>query len=787
MTTSSFGGTRANFRGRLEDERMLKGRGRYVSDWTLPNQASGHFLRSDRPHAKIASIDASAALAMPGVIAVITGEELAAAGLKPIPAAAPFKWSDGSEQRPASRPSLAHGVVRHVGEPVALIVAETAAQAQDAAEAVLVEYEELPAVTTAQEALAKSAPQLHAGAPGNLVLDFEGGDAAATKAAFAKAAKIVRLRAYHSRVVGNPMEPRAAMGSYDPAQDRYYLHGTTQGVGPMRAQLSAVLGVAPDKVRVVAEEVGGGFGVRFNAYPEYGALLYAAKKLGRPVKWIGTRSEVFLGDEQARDIVHSGEMALSAEGRILGMRFDYLSNLGAYVAFTGAVVNTIGLVNVICGVYDVQAVHVRGRLVLTNTIPTAAYRGAGRPVASYALERLADQAARELGLDPAEFRRRNMIPKAKMPYKLVSGFEYDCGDFEGVMDKALAESQWKDFEERRQKSQAQGKLRGRGIATYIEMTAPGGFAPYDQAHITWETDGAKFTGLTLRTASHNHGQSHETTFAQIVSGVLGIPMERIRLRTAEPDFDLTANPTGGSRTLHGLGSAMFFASQEIVKNGMALAAEELESAQADIEFVAGTYRIKGTDRQVGIESLANKFKGRLDLDFKDRPKVPGTFPNGCHIAEVEIDPETGETEIVSYVACDDVGNIINHQVVEGQMQGGVTQGAGHIFAEQTVYDSSGQLLTGSFMDYAMPRAGLVGGLRVIDHAVPTASNPLGAKGVGEGGVTGSMPCLMNAVMDALGQAGVKRFDMPASQQRVWQAIQAARAGRPDALAIEDSA
>ena len=758
---------------------MLTGRGRYVSDWTLPHQTHGHFLRSDRPHARILSIDASAALAMPGVIAVVTGKELADAGLKPIPAAAPFKWSDGSDQRPALRLSLAHEFVRHVGEPVALVVAETAAQAQDAAEAVAVEFEELPVVTTATAALAKGAPQLHPGAPGHLVLDFEGGDAAATAAAFAKATKVVKLHAYHSRVVGNPMEPRAATGSYDAVKDMYFLHGTTQGVGPMRGQLSAVLGVPPEKLRVVAEEVGGGFGVRFNAYPEYGALLYAAKKLGRPVKWTGTRSEVFLGDEQARDIVHSGEMALDAHGRILGMRFDYLSNLGAYVAFTGSVVNTIGLVNVNCGVYDVQAVHVRARLVLTNTVPTAAYRGAGRPVASYALERMVDEAARELGLDPAEFRRRNMIPKAKMPYKLVGGFEYDCGDFEGVMDKALKEFDWNNFEKRKSDSAKRGRLRGRGIATYIEMTAPGGFAPYDQAHITWDMDG----GVTLRTASHNHGQSHETTFAQIVSAVLGIPMEKVRLRTSEPEFNLTANPTGGSRTLHGLGSAMFFASQEIVKNGMPLAAEALESAEADLEFASGHYRIKGTDRTISISALAKKHPGRLDLDYKDRPKVPGTFPNGCHLAEVEIDPETGECDIVKYVACDDAGTIINHQVVEGQMQGGITQGAGHIFFEQAVFDASGQLLTGSFMDYAMPRAGLVGGLTVTDFAVPTATNPLGAKGVGEGGVTGSMPCLMNAVIDALRQAGVKRFDMPASQQRIWAAIQAAKAGRPEAYAI----
>jgi carbon-monoxide dehydrogenase large subunit len=760
-------------KGRLEDDRMLSGRGRYVSDWTLPGQVYGHFVRSDRAHAKIVSIQKEEVLKSPGVIAVFTGEELVDAGLKPIPAAAPFKWKDGSEQRPAQRLSLAHQVVRHVGEPVALVVARTAAQAQDAAEALVVDYEELPAVVTPEEAMAPGAPQLHATAPGNMILDFVGGDEAATNAAFAKAARVVKLTAYHSRVIGNPMEPRAAMGAYDAAKDLYLIYGTTQGVGPMRAQLSTVLGVPPEKVRVVAEEVGGGFGVRFNAYPEYGALLYAAKKLGHPVKWVGTRSEVFLGDEQARDITHTGEMAVDADGRILGMRFDYLCNQGAYVAFTGAVVNTLGLVNVNCGVYDVQAVHVRGRLVLTNTVPTAAYRGAGRPVASYALERLVDEAARTLGMDPAEFRRRNMIPAAKMPYKLVGGSIYDCGDFEAVMDKALSVSRWKGFDERKVKSRADGKLRGRGIATYIEMTAPGGFAPYDQAHITWEKDGS----VTLRTASHNHGQGHETAFAQIVSRVLGIPVERIRLRTSEAEFNLTANPTGGSRTLHGLGSAMHWASQEIVKNGLDLAAEHLESAAQDIEFDEGTYRIKGTDRGVRIDELAKKNPGKLDLDFKERPKVPGTFPNGCHIAEVEIDPETGTCDIVSYVACDDVGNIINHQIVEGQMQGGVTQGAGHIFLEQGVYDESGQLVTGSFMDYAMPRAGLVGGLSVVDHAVPTATNPLGAKGVGEGGVTGSMPALMNAVMDALRQAGVRHFDMPASPQRIWQALQSAKSGR----------
>jgi len=540
------------------------------------------------------------------------------------------------------------------------------------------------------------------------------------------------------------------------------------------------LGVPPDKVRIIAEEVGGGFGVRFNAYPEYGALLLAAKKLGRAVKWVSTRSEVFVADEQARDIVHTGEMALDASGRMLAMRFTYLSNVGAYLAFTGSFINTINLVNVVSGVYDVPAVFVNAKLVLTNTVPTAAYRGAGRPVASYAMERLVDQAAHEIGMDPAEFRRKNLVPKEKFPYKTVTGFEYDCGDFQGVLGKALAESDWKGFDARRKQSAQRGRLRGRGISTYIEASAAGGFAPFDQAHITWEKDGT----ITLRTASHNHGQGHETTLAQVVSSILGVPIEKMRLKTSEPDFFMVANPTGGSRTLLGIGSAMYNAAHEIVKNGMPLAADTLESAAADIEFTSGEYRIKGTDRAVSITALALKHPGKLDLDYRDRPKVPSTYPNGCHVCELEIEPETGDIEIVSYVAVDDAGTIINHQIVEGQMQGGITQGAGHIFGEEAVYDrETGQLLSGTFMDYPMPRAILVNNLRVLDFPVPTKTNPLGAKGVGEAGVTGSMPCVMNAVIDALRQAGVTHFDMPATPQRLWAAIQAAKQGKPRAFAI----
>jgi len=491
------------------------------------------------------------------------------------------------------------------------------------------------------------------------------------------------------------------------------------------------------------------------------------------VKWVGTRSEMFLADEQARDIFHRGELAVDGSGRILGMRFDFTCNLGAYLAFTGAFVNTVNLVNVASGVYDVQAVHVKAKLAVTNTVPAAAYRGAGRPVSSYAIERLIDQAAHELGIDAADFRRRNLVPKSKFPYKIATGFEYDCGDFEGVLDKALVASDWKGFQERRNESKKRGLLRGRGISTYIESSGAGGFAPYDQVSIAWDEDAR----ITLRATSHSHGQGHETTYAQIVAGVLGVPMEGIRLRTADPDMNMVGNPTGGSRSLLGVGSVLLMASQEVVKQGLALAAEALEAAAADIEFKDGKYRIKGTDRAVAITELAKKHRGRLDIDMKER-KVGATYPNGCHVAEVEIEPQTGITEIVRYTACDDAGTIVNHQIVEGQMQGGITQGAGHIFGEQAVYDpASGQLLNGSFMDYPMPRAVLVNDLKVLDHPVPTKTNPLGAKGVGEAGVTGSMPCLMNAVMDALRQAGVAQFDMPASPFRVWQALQTAQRGR----------
>ena len=750
-------------KGRLEDDRMLTGRGKYVSDWNLPGQAYGYFLRSDRAHADIVSLDAAAALAHPGVIAVITGEDIRAA-LKSLPCALPVKGRGGMELIHPGRPALAQGRVRFTGEPVALIVAESAAAAADAAELIDIEYRDRPAVIGTAAAVAGGAPLVHDSVPGNLVMDYESGDDAGSKAAFAKAARTIELEVDISRVVGNPMEPRACLAHWDAAHEQYHLYTCTQGAPIMRNQLSAVLGVPPEKIRVIAEEVGGGFGVRFNLYPEYCAALFAAKKLGRPVKWTGTRSEVFLADEQARGVRSRGALAVDSQGKILGMRFDMLADLGAYLAPTGPFINTIGIVNCLSGVYDVPAAYARIRLALTNTAPMAAYRGAGRPIMSYALERLVEHAAQQLGMDAAEFRRRNFI--RKFPYKIAAGFEYDSGDFEGVMNKALAAADWRGYAARKAESQRRGKLRGRGMSTYIEATGAG-FAPQDQIELRWGGEGE----LTIYAPTHNHGQGHETTYAQLVSGVLGIPIEKVRLRTAGPGFYLTGNATGGSRSLLAVGGVIYLGAQELVKKGLALAADELEAAQADIEFTAGEYRIKGTDRRISIQQLAAKHPGAMDLAYAN--KFGACFPNGCHIAEVEIAPETGEAQIVSYVACDDAGNIINHQIVEGQVQGGIAQGAGQAFTELAVYDEAGQLLTGSFMDYAMPRPGEVAGLKLLEHPVPTKLNPLGAKGVGEAGVTGSLPALMNAVVDALRQAGVAHFEMPATPRRLWEALQAA--------------
>jgi len=754
-------------KGRLEDRRLLTGQGRFTSDWNFPNQAYCSFLRSDRAHAEIRAIDTAAALGAPGVLAVLTGKDAAEAGYKSIPTNLAVKDRLGEALKKPPRPVLAQGKVRHVGECVACIVAESPLAAQDAAELIAVEYRDLPSVTVAEKALQPGAPQLHVELPGNLSFDWVAGDEAATGAAFRVADRVVKLALDNQRMIGNPMEPRACAGTYDAATGKYALYACTQGTAGMRGQLVHTMGVPDDKIDVIAEDVGGGFGVRFNMYPEYCAVLLAARKTGRPVKWIGSRSEVFLSDEQGRDVVSTGELALDASGKFLALRFSYVADLGAYLAPTGPFINTQGVVACLTGVYDVPAACARVQLAVTNKAPGAAYRGAGRPVMSYMIERLVDQAALELKIDPAELRRKNLVSKRKFPYKTANGNTYDCGDFEGVLADALAASDWAGFPARRAQSAARGKLRGRGMAAYIEASG-GGFAPSDQVELRFDPDG----GIAMYAVSHSHGQGHETSFAQIVSAVLGVPMEKFRLRNGDPAVRLVGNATGGSRSLLGVGSVMQLAAKQVVEKGLALASKDLEAAAADIEFRDGFYRIKGTDRTVSLLALAKKYAGTPQaLDIRTEGKFGVTFPNGCHVAEVEIEPETGIPEIVRFTAVDDAGNVINHQIVEGQMQGGVTQGAGQVFGEHAIYDpETGQLLTGSFMDYTMPRAGLVNGLTIKEHPVPTATNPLGAKGVGEAGVSGSLPALMNAVLDALGQAGVTRFDMPATPDRVWRAI-----------------
>jgi carbon-monoxide dehydrogenase large subunit len=769
--------------GRLEDRRLVTGAGRYTSDRNLAGQLYAAFLRADRAHADIVSIDASAALAMPGVHAVLTGEDIAAAGFNSLPTQLAVNGRDGKPLIKPHRPALAQGKVRFVGECVACVVADSAVLAQDAVEALAVEYRDLPAVTRAAEALAAGAPQLHDNVPANRVMDFGQGNEEATTQAFARAAKVARLTIYNNRVAGSPLEPRSAIGDYDAKADRWTLYSTTQGVNGLRAQFAGVLGVTEDKVDIVARDVGGGFGMRSNVYPEYAAIALASKKLGRPVKWTGSRSEAFLGDEQGRDVVSTGEIAMDANGRFLAMRYDFHSNLGAYCAFTGPFISMRASAP-ITGVYDIPAAYIRNQFVLTNTAPIAAYRGAGRPIMSAITERLVNEAARVMGLDPAEIRRRNFIPRDKFPYKLVNDQVYDCGDPLGVMEDAAAAAGWNDkaaFDKRRAGARARGRLLGRGMASCIESTGAGG-AP-DEVELRFGKDGS----VNLYTVSHSSGQGHETAFAQIVAGVLGMPLETVKLVEGDPAVRLLGNGTGGSRSTHGAGSVLKLGSDEVVKKGMALASEDLEAAEADLEFRDGAYRVKGTDKSVSLVSLVKKHapsSGPHPLDVKTSSKIGVTWPNGCHIAEVEIDPATGVVELQSYVACDDAGEIINHQLVEGQMHGGLAQGIGQVLGEHAMYDpQTGQLLTGSFMDYPMPRAGLLNGIKLVDHPVRTETNPLGAKGVGESGVTGSLPTVMNAILDALSSEGVSHFDMPATPARVWAAIQAARAGQPAALAV----
>jgi carbon-monoxide dehydrogenase large subunit len=758
-----------HYQGRREDGRLLTGSGRYTADWTLPGQLHAAFLRSDHAHAAVRGIDVSAALAAPGVAAVLTGADMVAAGYDRGQALMPFKGR-GEALRQPPRPALALDRVRFVGEPVALVVAATAAQAQDAAELILVDYDTLPAVADAAAALAPGAPLLHAEAPGNLCFDFDYGDEAATDAAFAAAAHVVRLELDSARVVGNPMEPKAALARWD--GDVLDLWTGTQGMVALRDSLAAQTGLAPEHIRIRAQDVGGGFGIRGPAYPEHAALALAARRTGRAVKWVATRTETFLSDYHGRGLQMAGELALDAEGRFLAIRHRWLCDQGAFPVATGPLINTLNPSMMCTGTYRIPAVHGRHRLALTNTIPITAYRGAGRPDMAYMVERLADEAARQTGMDRLELRRRNLVPRDAFPYRLPTGgpmaATYDSGDYAALLQAATQEADWAGFEARRTEALARGRLRGIGCAVFVEPA--GGVSPRDEILISFEADG----GITVHAATHSSGQGHETVFPEIVARVLGLDPGAITLSAGNPDGPpVFGGGAFASRSMLSQGAASQVAAHAVVEKGLALASDALEAAAADIEYAAGEYRIAGTDRGISLLELARRYEETSPLDTLSSLPASRAFPSGAHVAEVEVDPETGMVEIIRYVAVDDCGVVLNHTLLDGQILGGIMQGLGQVFGELCVYQEDGQLLTASFMDYAMPHADLLRRVTIQDLPVPSPNNPLGVKGAGEAGTTGALATAMNAVLDALRPAGVRHLDMPASAQRVWQALRAA--------------
>lgn len=754
---------------RLEDLRLIKGEGCYAADWSLPNQAHAAFVRSDRAHAKLLSVNAGAARKAKGVLAVLTGEDAVKAGyVKPL-SFLTFAGKDGRKASIPERPVLAHGRVRFVGDLVALVIAETALQAQDAAEMVEVEYEDLPAVVSPRAALEPGAPQLHDNVPGNLCFEQEAGDAAAVQAAFAKAAHVTKLRLDVTRVAPNPMEPRACAVAFDAASGKFTVHSPVQGINMMRMQLAAYTGVPDDKIDVVARDVGGGFGQRSIGYPEYVALMLGAKTLGRPVKWVSSRSEGFLADSHGRANYIDGELALDKDGTFLGMRIDWIADLGAYLHPAGPVSPMRNPVTCLNGVYKTQALYGRWRVALTNTGPVSAYRGAARPEIAFAIERLVDEAAAQMNIDPAEIRRRNFIPKEAFPYKTPTGSVYDIADFQGVLDKAMKLADVAGFAKRRAESEKRGLIRGLGFSTVIENSGAGMF-PKDEVRLEVHADGS----ITAYSVSHSQGQGHETTFAQIIGDGLGIPAERIRLRQGIGEQGLIGNHTGGSRTIVGAGTVCHIAAKKLIETATPLAAEQLGVEPSQVAYEHGEFKSTASNRKISLGELAAK----TPLVVTGEGKFGSTFPNGCHVAEVEIDPQTGVTEVVSYVTVDDCGVVINHTIVEGQMHGAVAQGWGQIFGENIVYDpDTGQMLTGSFMDYAMPKAGWIKDITIAEHTTFGTISPLGVKGMGESGCTASLAALTNAVMNALRPLGVPPLDMPLTAHRVWQAINAAKKGQ----------
>lgn len=760
---------------RVEDLRFLRGGGRYTDDIDLQGQAMAHMLRSPFAYARIRSIDTAAALAAPGIVAVYTGADIEAAGLGGAPCFAsklvPLSRPDGSPMYEPVREILVTEKVAFAGDYVAFVVAETRAQAKDAAELIEVDYEELPPVVEIGDALAAGAPAIWPDCPDNICFAMEQGNRAATDAAFAKADHVSKVDIPYARVAINPMEPRAAVGAYDPFEERYTLYSGIQFPHDVRSWLAgSVLKVPESKLRIVSPDMGGSFGLRSTCFPELALVVWAAKQLGRPVKWLNERSEGIL-EEHARDFAATVELALDAGGNFLGLRMCKQASVGAYLSIFGPL-PAFGNLGGIAGVYRTPAIHAEIVSVFTNSAPTNPYRGAGRPEATFAVERVIDQAAREMGIDRAELRRRNIIPPDAFPYQTPLSYNYDCGEFERNMDRALEMADAAGFEARRVAARSAGKLRGLGLANAIEQAAgmfdEGGEIRFDQQGY-----------VTVLMGTHAHGQGHETVFKQLISEKFDLDFERIRYVQGDTDMIAYGHGTGGSR-VSGLGSAALMgAADKIVEKGKRIAAHNLEAAEIDIEFAEGRFAVAGTDRGLDLAEIAAlAFQpAQLPPDMEsglngfDTFKSPGpTFPNACHVSEVEIDPETGTIAVLRYAAVDDVGTVMNPMLLKGQLHGGIVQGIAQITGEQVVMDASGQVLTGSFMDYQMPRADEYPAFEIETHEVPSPRNPLGIKGAGEAGTVGAVACLASAVLDALAPLGIYDMKFPATPERIWRAL-----------------
>ena len=758
---------------RSEDPRLLSGRGRYTDDYTADGQAYAYFLRSAVGHGEITRLDPGPARKMPGVLGIFTGEDLRAAELGDIPCPVAIKNRDGSSTVTPPRPALSIGRVRHVGDPVAVVIAETSAQAKDAAEAIGFEVAHLPAVTDPAKAIEAGAPKIWDTAPDNVFLDFHLGDEAAVDAAIAGAHHVTRIHLDNTRMVVNAIEPRATLAQYDERAGKFTLHVGSQGVTGYRGTLAnAIFKLAPDKIRVISDDVGGSFGMKSACFNEAICTMYAARRLGRPVKWCADRSESFLSDHQGRAMVMDLTLAMDTDGTFLALKVEGLGDMGAYLTAMGPWPVTNVVSRNIISVYKTPLISYSTKCVFTNTVPTGPYRGAGRPESKFFLETLIDKAAAEMGIDRIALRRRNFVRPDMMPHTTPVGLVYDSGDFETILDEALQRADVAGFEARRQASRAAGKLRGLGVAPYLETTAPPGT---ELADIRFEDDGT----VTLVTGTCDFGMGHATPFAQIIVDRLGVPFEAIRLVQYDSDeMSEGSGGSGGSRSLIATGGAIVEVSDRIIARGREAAGRVLEAATEDIEFSRGRFTVAGTDRSIDIMALAAEARkrggGSLALDAKVNHKTsPISFPNGCHVCEVEIDPETGEIAIERYTVVDDFGTVINPLVVEGQVHGGIVQGIGQVLLENTVYDADGQLLTGSYMDYAMPRADHVADIDFTTHPVPCTTNPLGAKGCGEAGNGGAYPVVICAILDALGEGGVRELPLPASPHRVWRALREA--------------